>query len=923
MKRSITASLLIILLAACACDKSPVSSPKDDLTVADGDDIPISDDAFPPSDEDALFVPDEEILVDGESPVDVEAVVLPDEDLLPEQGGCGPESEPEPVESDHIVRLTRQWGGESSLGYDSGYAVAFAPSGALYIAGSTDSSFDCHQHAGETDSILLKVAPDGTLIWSRQWGTEKDDWPLAITVDMQGDIFVAGVTAGPLDGEPYGGGTKDIFVTKWHEDGTKLWTKLWGGASMDFAFAITLDNEGNLIITGHSGGKPLLAKWDTDGNEVWSVVWSETSARGYAVAVAPGGDIIVAGSTTGDLDGNTHAGGRCSCTEFPFGSGQVACTSCSDLFLSRFTADGERISTVQWGLHDSDDIAKGLFITQEGDLFVAGMTDGAFEGTTNAGGDCGYNYCADVFLTRLDAAGNILWTRQEGLPGDDLCGGLGSDGADLFLAVGPTLKGYDLTGEELWSVDSGIPFPRGIAVSEEGAIAVTGYQDTGSANHDLRIGLWETTGVTEWSALFSGNKAADQLNAIAVAPDGALFMAGSTNGALAGNQSAGGVDTFLAKSNGDGLLHWMKQAGTAENDVATAVAVDTAGNVYLTGYTAGVFDGESNAGKADIFLIKRKNDGGTVWTRQWGTGDDPAGYDDDVGRAVAVDGEGNVYVAGSMAGSVNYPSGHVFLTKITAAGAEVWTEEWESESATAYSTPYAVAYGVTVDQTGNIFVTGETVGDLDGQTNKGADCVMTGEGMHGGIVSYPLLCADGFITKFTPAGIKEWTVQWGTPRIDIGRAIAIGADGFVYVAGSSGDYTVDGAARSMRQALVKKFSPDGEEVWTELRDTKEWTDARSIAMNANGDIFVTGHARERLDPNLSSFGTSAVFLMKMNDAGTQLWAEQWGSPLNDQSTALVVAPDGRIFVGGYTEGNLDGNQNRGGADIFLSIIDEK
>ncbi|HOW52128.1 MAG TPA: SBBP repeat-containing protein [bacterium] len=913
--------LLLVFLLFAACDRSPIDTVTDASATADGDalliDTPTESDDILMPDEDSgenEAVPEKEDVGKDEA-VPEKEVALPDEDFISEDGACGQVAEPDPVETDRIVRLTRQWGGTSLSGIEDGKSVAFDSFGNMYIAGRTNSSFDCHQNKGGTDIILMKMAMDGTLLWSRQWGTSEADWALAVAVDTDGNIFVAGVTDGSLDGNQNTNGGRDIFVTKWTGDGGKVWTKQRLAGSVS---AITFDDEGNLIMTGYSGGDLLLAKWDNDGNEIWTVLWGEhAGGNGYAVAIAPNGDILVAGDTIGDLDGNTNAGGRCTCYEFPTSSGQVGCMSCYDIFLSRFTSAGVRLSTRQWGLYNSDDTAYRVFVAEDGSIFVAGTTEGSFYGTVNAGGNCGYNYCSDVFLSRLDATGNVIWTRAWGMPGDDHFGGLVSDGTGIIAAGGATLLKYDFDGGEAWTGDIGTPFPNDLARSGDGAIAVTGYQITGGNNYDVFAGVWGSSGVAEWSKTFSGNNSAEQGRALAVAANGAVFMAGSTDGAFTGNQSAGGVDTFLAKSNGEGLLHWIEQAGTPERDEASSVAIDTDGSIYITGHTYGSLDDEVSAGGADIYLMKRKNDGEKVWTRQWGTDRD------DVGYAVAVDGDGSVYVAGLMDGSLSDDRGHAFLTKMTSAGAEVWTKEWSSQSSDPYAAAYSVAYGVSVDQTGNIFVTGETVGDMDGQTNKGSSCMIAGQSTHGAWVSIPILCADGFLIKFTSDGVKEWTVQWGTPQIDSGRAITVGSDGFVYIAGSSGDYTTNDSAEGVRQALLAKWSPDGENVWTELWDSVEWSDARSVAVNADDDIFVTGYSIGSLDGVLSAFGGSDVFLAKMNDTGARLWAEQWGSALGDYGNAVAVGPDGKIFVAGYTVNAFDGNLNSGGTDIFLSIIDEK
>ena len=213
---------------------------------------------------------------------------------------------------------------------------------------------------------------------------------------------------------------------------------------------------------------------------------------------------------------------------------------------------------------------------------------------------------------------------------------------------------------------------------------------------------------------------------VAVDGSGNVYVTGLTGGALDGNTNAGGPDIFLVKYDSAGKKQWTRQLGTSDYDAGHGVAVDGSGNVYVTGFTGGGLDGNTNAGNWDIFLVKYDSAGTKQWTRQLGT------ITYDYGYGVAVDGSGNVYVTGftfgGLDGNTNAGGGDIFLVKYDSAGTKQWTRELGT-------TADDYGYGPAVDSTGNIFVTGETRGGLDGNTNAGG--------------------GDIFLVKYDSAGVKQ------------------------------------------------------------------------------------------------------------------------------------------------------------------------
>jgi hypothetical protein len=193
-----------------------------------------------------------------------------------------------------------------------------------------------------------------------------------------------------------------------------------------------------------------------------------------------------------------------------------------------------------------------------------------------------------------------------------------------------------------------------------------------------------------------------------VAVDGAgnAYIAGYTLGNL-GGPNAGSVDAFLARYDASGALLWMRQLGTTESDVCYSVAADDAGNAYITGRTLGSLGGP-HAGREDVFLAKFNSSGALLWTRQFGT------TESDVGYGVAVDGAGDAYITGSTLGSLGGPNAgedDAFLVKYDASGALLKTRQFGT---TSEDRGNGVDVDVDVDGARNAYIAGFTYGSLGG-----------------------------------------------------------------------------------------------------------------------------------------------------------------------------------------------------------------
>ena len=202
------------------------------------------------------------------------------------------------------------------------------------------------------------------------------------------------------------------------------------------------------------------------------------------------------------------------------------------------------------------------------------------------------------------------------------------------------------------------------------------------------------------------------------------------------------------------IAAWTHQFGSPAWDRANGVTVDRQGNIIVAGATQGALPGQTLGGDWDAYLKKLSPAGAELWTSQFGS---PA---PDEALALAVDGAGNIFVAGStdgaLPGQTRAGLNDAFARKLSPAGAEIWTVQ--------FGTPLSdEAFGIAVDRTGNAFMAGITEATLPGQTSAGA--------------------YDAFVRKLSPAGVELWTRQFGSPESEAANGVALDGSGNIFVVG--------------------------------------------------------------------------------------------------------------------------------------------
>ncbi len=455
---------------------------------------------------------------------------------------------------------------------------------------------------------------------------------------------------------------------------------------------------------------------------------------------------------------------------------------------------------------------------------------------------------------------------------------------DATVSGTTTCSGVTLT----FTAASGLPTRATLT-----AVVSTAVRDL-HGNHLQAEYQWQFS-VLPWTKQ-TGTAADDTFNSVAVDSAGNVYAVGESSGSFLGHSNVGLSDATVVKYDRFGTVQWAVTLGTSGNDSAKAVAVDESGNVYVGGTTEGDLGDPIGNTSTDAFVAKLNNSGERQWLKQLHSVALPsAGYD--FLRGLAVDPSGNVVVSGYTDGSLfaTFQGGasELFIAKFDAGGDLAWGYQ-------AGTGLIADAAAVALDASGNVFATGYAQGGLDGNADTGNQ--------------------DAFVTKLSPAGIRQWTTQFGTSGTEFMSAIALDANGDILVAGRT-DSSIGGQLNAGRfDALVAKIGPSGQLLWTSLIGSAADDIPTGIAVDASGDMVVAGHTFGNLSTFVNAGGGDG-FAFKLDTQGSPVWVRQWGTNGQEVVAEVALDGDGAALVAGWTSGSFDGISNAGGLDALIVKID--
>lgn len=386
-----------------------------------------------------------------------------------------------------------------------------------------------------------------------------------------------------------------------------------------------------------------------------------------------------------------------------------------------------------------------------------------------------------------------------------------------------------------------------------------------------------------------------------------VYQVGSTEGSLQqGGSNAGKQDGYLSHYDSNGALQWTRQIGTDEADVLSGVAIGRSGGAFV----AGAVDlsapslSSFSLGSGKAYIARYNTDGSRVWQRELARGNIAAA------SGIALDGADNAYLAGGFVSISGFSANlGAFVAKYDANGN---LQPWDSSADINTITNSGVVSGITVDQAGNIYVTGITNAsintsnlDPNNLNFNNLDTALTGE--------------DAFVAKYDSTGRRLWFNTLRTNSDDYSRGIAIDRTGNVYITGETAGVLPSGRLPTNTSAgsidgFVAKYNTNGVFQWTKQFGTAGNDQSQGIAVDSLGDVYLAGETFR-----LSGGQDSQGLVAKYDGNGRLLLQQQIGTAQDDEAFGITVDASDNVYVSGQTFGDLAGaGSNKGKYDAWVA-----
>lgn len=729
----------------------------------------------------------------------------------------------------------QQWIAQyNSTGSTEHHAAAMVvdAAGNVYVTGS---SYPENTGSLYPDFATVKYNSSGRLLWAKRFAGPSRDEPIAIAVDESGNVYVTGVSWVV---------TNDNYLTiKYSADGVEQWKKHYDGPKngSDSPSDITIDESGSVYVTGRSGDEEdwfdvTTIKYSSDGSEEWVAKYGGPVGGDdwpRAIALDRSGNVYV----TGTSDGGDFSYDFATIKYNPSGTQQWA---------ARFDGPG-----------DSFDEAVDLKVDDAGNVYVTGIADSV-----------GSGFDAVNFATvKYNNSGLQQWAELYDGPRDsvDIAVSVALDDSGNVYIAGTIdkppyrtgnsdigLVKYSNSGDEQWMVRYEGPgysrdYVYAMAADNFGNVYVTGesYEEDHS---EIRTLKFNSAGTFQWGKRYNGpddNRAWG--GAMAVDRSGSVYVTGTSH------SSVTDFDVTTIKYYSSGGTEWIKRYNGPgnEEDYGDAIAIDSVGNIYVTGHSYG------EDTDYDFITIKYSEAGIQQWIARY---DGPVNLGD-WGSAIAVDDSGNVYVTGFSKGTLAYyGSADIATIKYDAAGVQQWVARYEGP---ANSDEFPIA--LALDGSGNVYVTGD---------------------------SDPVEAFFNYVTlKYDPSGVEKWIAQYDGPgdifgnTYDYASGMEVDVSGNVYVTGSSLDQ--DGYS----DYVTIKYDSNGARQWLARQNSAVNSGAISsgLVLDASGNVIVTGTTDEQ-----------QVTVMYDSD-GSLKWISSSHDSLSIAPIGVQVGGDWNIYVAGTAE----------------------
>ena len=467
------------------------------------------------------------------------------------------------------------------------------------------------------------------------------------------------------------------------------------------------------------------------------------------------------------------------------------------------------------------------------------------------------------------------------------------DWANNFGLGGYSFK-YDVVNATTTD-SSGNVYITGYIEGATGAtFTVGGVNLTMFSSRDAFAAKFNAAGTVVWAKNYGGSGAYAYGRGIAVDSAGNVYLGGYFQGAnlttpaLAGASSA---TAFALKLDSSGTTTWAKSfGGGGANMTVDAIAVDSAGNVYLGGqfntYSPTTTPALTKIGSSDAFALKLDATGATTWAKNFGGSGAYAS-----GNGIAVDSAGNVYLGGNVdSANLTTPAltkkgiRDAFALKLSSSGATTWAKNFGGSGANVYGR------GIAVDSAGNVYLGGDGSGTLT-------------------TPALTMISTDAFALKLDSSGTPTWAKNFGgSGATTYGYGIAVDSAGSVYLGGYFMASLTTPALTKIGgyDAFALKLDATGATTWAKnYGGSGAYAYGYGIAVDSAGNVYLGGcfSAASLTTPALTLKGYQDALLIKQSypfPPGAPTGVMAAGG--NGQSTVTFTAPpsNGGAVITGYT-----------------------
>ncbi len=370
------------------------------------------------------------------------------------------------------------------------------------------------------------------------------------------------------------------------------------------------------------------------------------------------------------------------------------------------------------------------------------------------------------------------------------------------------------------------------------------------------------------------------------------------------------VSVFTLQAQIVPIYSWAGKAGGTGNEYGDYMTSDGSGNIYITGRFDGTCDfdpgagtaNKTSAGSSDIYIAKYTPSGNLIWVISTG------GTGLDRGYCLDVDATGNIYLAGTFAGTVDLDPGPGTSTHISAGGTDMFVAKFDSSGNFVWSkafgqvnTEYAEA--IALDGNGFFYLTGEYSSDsLDLDPNAGFATIINAN---------PATSYDPYLAKYDTSGNYIWGFGLQGTSSDYSKSVTVDAVGNVIIGGyfftsmnvdpiGGTSVTVVGSS----DCFIASYSSAGAYNWSVSFGGSLADNIFSVTTRGT-DVYSTGTFNSIVDFNpgtdtlyIQSKGSTDAFINKFNNAGQLQWAGGIGGTGSDNSNSIRVNAAGDVFVAG-------------------------